>query len=66
MMMQKKFLPELEKLDLSSKQDEEEKERLIMFFNENILFFNVFIKFSSSMHTAVQKELKLYVEKKMN
>ncbi|MFX0087612.1 MAG: hypothetical protein ACFFAU_18325 [Candidatus Hodarchaeota archaeon] len=65
MMMQKKFLPDLEKIDISPEQANE-KERLIGFFKDNINFFNIFIKFSSSMHIAVQKELTVFVEKNLS
>ena len=66
MRMQKKFLPDLEKIDPSSEQDKKDKGRLIEFFNDNISFFNIFIKFSSSIHTAVQKELTVFVEKNLS
>ncbi len=66
MMMQKKFLPDLEKIDPLSESDNQEKERLIKFFQHNITFFNIFIKFSSAMHSAVQKELLIFVEKNLS
>ncbi len=66
MMMQKKFLPDLEKIDPQSVQTKQEKERLIKFFKDNTNFFDIFIKFSSSMHVAVQKELIVFVEKNLN
>lgn len=62
MMMQKKFLPDLKKIDPPSDQ-KREKERLINFFQDNISFFKIFINFSSAMHSRVQKELKVFVEK---
>lgn len=62
MMMQKKFLPDLERIEPISEKDKAEKEHLIKFFNENFNFFNIFIRFSSAMHTAVQKVLKEFVE----
>jgi DNA-binding transcriptional regulator GbsR (MarR family) len=66
MMMQKKFLPDIEKIDPSSEQNKKEKEKLIEFFKDNISFFNIFIKFSSSMHTAVQKKLIVFVENNLS
>lgn len=66
MMMQKKFLPDLEKVKPVSDQDKTEKERLIKFFNDNNAFFNIFINFSSSMHTAVQDELRIFVEQHLS
>jgi hypothetical protein len=62
MMMKKKFLPDLDNIITSSEKDENEKKRLIEFCKDNISFFNIFIIFSSSMHTAIQKELTLFVE----
>lgn len=66
MMMQKKFLPDLKKIDPPSESDKKEKERLINFFQDNISFFNIFITFSNAMHSAVQKELAIFVEKNLN
>jgi DNA-binding transcriptional regulator GbsR (MarR family) len=66
MMMQKKFLPDLEKVKPASEQDKKEKERLTKFFNDNNAFFNIFINFSNSMHTAVQDELRIFVEKHLS
>jgi hypothetical protein len=66
MMMQKKFLPDLKKVIAVSKQDKTEKERLTKFFNDNNAFFNIFINFSSSMHSAVQNELRVFVEKHLS
>ncbi|MHA2304694.1 MAG: hypothetical protein ACXACU_04815 [Candidatus Hodarchaeales archaeon] len=62
MMMQKKFLPDLEQIEPISEEDTAEKERLTKFFNENFNFFNIFIRYSNAMHTTVQKVLKEFVE----
>ncbi|MHA2247578.1 MAG: hypothetical protein ACXADY_21700 [Candidatus Hodarchaeales archaeon] len=66
MMMQKKFLPDLEKIESFLEHDKKEKERLSNFFKDNVTFFNIFIKFSNAMHSAVQKELRMFVEKIMS
>lgn len=66
MMMQKKFLPDLEKIEPLLEHDKKEKERLINFFKDNVTFFNIFIKFSSAMHSAVQEELRVFVEKNLS
>jgi DNA-binding transcriptional regulator GbsR (MarR family) len=66
MMMQKKFLPDLEKVKPVSEQDKTEKDRLTKFFKDNNAFFNIFINFSSSMHMAVQDELRVFVEKHLS
>jgi DNA-binding transcriptional regulator GbsR (MarR family) len=62
MMMQKKFLPDLEQIELISEEDKAEKDRLIIFFNENFNFFSIFIRYSNAMHTTVQKVLKEFVD----
>ncbi len=66
MIMQKKFLPDLEKINPLSEADKEEKKRLIDFFQDNIRFFNIFINFSNAMHSTVQKELLIFVDKNLS
>ncbi|MFX0124569.1 MAG: hypothetical protein ACFFAE_13135, partial [Candidatus Hodarchaeota archaeon] len=58
MMMRKKFLPELEKVIVSEKKEIKEKNRLLRFFKENIFYYDVFIRFSTAMHTAMRAELQ--------
>ncbi|MFX1507852.1 MAG: hypothetical protein ACFFDC_17325, partial [Promethearchaeota archaeon] len=58
MMMQKKFLPELEKITVSNEKEKKEKDRLNQFFQDNIFYYNVFIRFSTAMHTAMREELQ--------
>lgn len=66
MMMEKKFLPDLEQIEHISEEDTAEKERLTRFFNENFNFFNIFIRYSNVMHTTVQKVLKEFVDNYLN
>ena len=57
MMMQKKFLPELENITVSNEKEKKEKDRLIQFFQENIFYYDVFIRFSTAMHTAMREKI---------
>ena len=56
MMMQKKFLPELERITVT--EEKKEKDRLTKFFEDNIFYYNVFIRFSTVMHEAMREELQ--------
>ncbi|MFW9903309.1 MAG: hypothetical protein ACFFFH_03175 [Candidatus Thorarchaeota archaeon] len=58
MMMQKKFLPELEKITLSTEKKKKEKNRLNRFFQDNIFYYNVFIRFSAAMHAAMRENIR--------
>ncbi|MFX1516823.1 MAG: hypothetical protein ACFFC6_10960 [Promethearchaeota archaeon] len=58
MMMQKKFLPELVKITVTEEKEKKEKERLTKFFEENIFYYDVFIRFSTAMHTTMREELQ--------
>jgi DNA-binding transcriptional regulator GbsR (MarR family) len=66
MMMQTKFLPDLEKIDPNGKVEEQEKIKLKLFFEENLHFFDVFVSFSTSMHEALGKALKKHMESLKN
>lgn len=66
MMMQKKFLPDLEKVTPTSIQDKLEKDRLNKFFKDNNTFFDIFLRFSNSMHTTVQDELRIFLQKHLS
>ncbi|UCG89895.1 MAG: hypothetical protein JSU57_05380 [Candidatus Heimdallarchaeota archaeon] len=58
MMMQKKFLPELENITVTEETHKKEKDRLTQFFKDNIFYYNVFIRFSTAMHEAMRDELQ--------
>ncbi|MFX1285901.1 MAG: hypothetical protein ACFFB5_19825 [Promethearchaeota archaeon] len=58
MMMQKKFLPDLEKVNVIEEKDKTEKERLRKFFEDNIYYYRIFIKFSTALHEAMRTELR--------
>ena len=58
MIMQKKFLPELEKIAVTEEKEKKEKERLTKFFEDNIFYYSVFIRFSTIMHEAMREELQ--------
>ena len=62
MMMRTKFLPDLEMIEVKGKQEQKEKAKLKLFFEENLHFFDVFISFSKSMHLALGEELKNYMK----
>lgn len=61
-MMQKKFLADLEKRDVTEKRDKEEKKRLKEFFEKNIFYYNTFIKFSTAMHKATGDKLQKVID----
>lgn len=58
MMMQKKFLPDLEKITATEEKAKKEKERLRKFFEDNIFYYSIFIRFSTAMHEALGNKLK--------
>ena len=58
MMMEKKFLPELDKISVIKESEKTEKERLFQFFKDNIFYYNVFIRFSTAMHIAMREKVK--------
>ena len=62
MMMQKKFLPELENITITNESEKKEKERLTQFFKDNIFYYSVFIRFSTAMHEAMRLELQKVME----
>ena len=63
MMMQKKFLPDLEKIEAQEEEEKQEKKRLKKFFEDNIYYYGIFIKFSTAMHEAIRDELQKVVNK---
>jgi DNA-binding transcriptional regulator GbsR (MarR family) len=62
MMMRKKFLPDLEKIEALQEEEKQEKERLKKFFEDNIYYYNIFIRFSTAMHEAIRDELQEVVK----
>jgi len=58
MMMQTKFLPDLEKIGALEEEEKQEKERLQKFFQDNIYYYSIFIRFSTAMHQSIGDELQ--------
>ncbi|UCE12746.1 MAG: hypothetical protein JSV04_11190 [Candidatus Heimdallarchaeota archaeon] len=58
MMMQKKFLPDLDQISVSDEKEKKEKERLKKFFEDNVFYYDIFIRFSTVMHEALGAKLK--------
>jgi DNA-binding transcriptional regulator GbsR (MarR family) len=62
MMIQKKFLPDLERVVPSGVKEEQEKVKLMKFFEQNLYYFGIFTNFSKSMHEALGDALKKHME----
>ena len=57
-MMEQKFIPDLEMIKQISEQDKKEAARLRKFFESNIYYYGIFIKFSTNLHESIGKKLK--------
>jgi len=57
-MMEQKFIPDLEKIIQKSEQEKKEATRLRKFFESNIYYYGVFIKFSTDLHESIGKKMK--------
>ncbi|MHA2329115.1 MAG: MarR family transcriptional regulator, partial [Candidatus Hodarchaeales archaeon] len=57
-MMKEKFLPDLAKIVVTEEKDKTEQQRLQKFFENNIFFYRIFIKFATLMHEAISVELR--------
>lgn len=60
-MLESKFLTDLQKIEVQSENDRKEKERLDLFFKENIRSFQIFQKLSKKLHGEIQKEMNTLI-----
>ncbi|MFW9991672.1 MAG: hypothetical protein ACFFD4_06400 [Candidatus Odinarchaeota archaeon] len=56
-MLKKRIIPELSKIHVKNEEDEAEKERLESYFQENVRAYQIFDKFATLIHSAVQEEV---------
>ncbi|WP_455140641.1 hypothetical protein [Candidatus Hodarchaeum mangrovi] len=57
-MMEQKFIPDLEKIKQLTEKDKKEATRLRKFFESNIYYYGIFIKFSTNLHESIGKKMR--------